>query len=320
MKFWEKLRLRGRILGLSPMDGVTDAPFRYMAAKYGRPDVIFTEFVSVDGLHFATGVKRERMLKAFVKARDVGNLAHKPFEIAQIFGSKPEFFAEAAVIIEQLGFDGVDINMGCPAKNVSENGCGAGLIRTPRLAIEIVQTVRKATKLPVSIKTRLGVSEKAEMKEWIAAIMEAEPACISLHGRTLKQMYAGEADWEAIGEAAEIVHCKGGIILGNGDIKSVADLQAKIEKYGVDGGLIGRAAQGNPAVFAGINEPTIEQKKKWMNEHAKIYEKVYGDNWFVPMRKHLAWYAHGFAGAGELRQKLVRVSKASEVKQITESR
>lgn len=302
-------------MGLSPMDGVTDGAMRYMSAKYGNPDIMFTEFVSVDALHYATGERRERLLKTFVKAGEVGELEDRPYEIAQVFGRTPELFAEAALIIEQLGFDGIDINMGCPAHKVEEQGSGAGLIRTPALAQEIIKAVQRTTKLPVSVKTRIGVdSDVAE--EWMEALMEVNPANISLHGRTLRQLYQGSADWEAIARAAVVVHKYGGHILGNGDITSIQDLGFKIQEYGVDGGLIGRAAEGNPAVFVGMDEPTQIQRLKWMVEHAHIFETIFGAGNFMPMRKHLAWYCKGFPGAVELRMKLMQTNSAVEVEKL----
>lgn len=345
MSFWDNLyRGNHAVIGMSPMDGVTDAPFRYMVAKYGRPDVIFTEFVSVDGLRYAEGIKKERMLLGFVKARDVGDKFSNPkfsnsqimwpYEIAQVFGNKPEYFVEAAKLIESLGFDGIDINMGCPAKNVSENGCGAGLIRTPKLAQEIILATKAATKLPVSVKTRIGVSSYSEMEEWIQALCEVRPANISLHGRTLKQLYQGSADWEAIGRAAEIVHKNGLHILGNGDVNSLSDAAEKVERYGVDGVLIGRAAEGNPGIFNSQitndkfsnDDSSREQRLAWAVEHASVYEKVFKPSdardddfrWFLPMRKHLAWYAHGFPGAVDLRMALMRTKNAGDVKDIVE--
>ncbi len=350
--FWDELYRRNRpVVGLSPMDGVTDAPFRYMVAKYGSVhtqheesphtgyagggvDVIFTEFVSVDGLHYATGDKRERLLQAFIRARDVGELhtQHEesphtgyagdkpwPYEIAQVFGHTPAFFAEAAEIIERLGFDGVDINMGCPAHKVEEHGSGAGLIRTPALAQEIVRVTKAATKLPVSVKTRIGV-DRDEATEWMEALCEVRPATISLHGRTLKQLYQGKADWEAIGRAADVTHRHGGHILGNGDIQSFSEGMEKVKAYGVDGFLIGRAAEGNPGVFLSSGIPLEnakrEQRLAWAVEHARVYEAVFGAGNFMPMRKHLAWYAHGFPGASELRQRLMTVNSAGEVAEI----
>lgn len=306
------------MIGLSPMDGVTDAAMRYMTAKYSHPDLMITEFVSVDALHYASGERRERLLKTFVKARDVGELAQKPRELAQIFGTKPELFKEAAELIERLGFDGVDINMGCPAHKVEEQGSGAGLIRTPKLAQEIIRATKSATSLPVSVKTRIGV-DKIVVEEWMEELLEAEPVHISLHGRTLRQLYQGEADWEAISRAAAVVHRHGGTIYGNGDILSVEDGQAKVKKYKVDGFLIGRAAEGNPGVFSGDSEPSKEQRLAWLVEHAKLYEEIFGTTNFNPMRKHLAWYCKGFDGAVETRSRLMLTNSAKEVEAIVSS-
>lgn len=332
MSFWNDLIKRGKpIVGLSPMDGVTDAAMRYMTAKYGHPDVMFTEFVSVDALHYASAERRERLLKTFMRAQDVAPLQNRPYEIAQVFGHTPELFVEAATLVERLGFDGIDINMGCPAHKVEELGSGAGLIRTPKIAQEIVRVVKGATKLPVSVKTRIGVDHDVA-EEWMETLMEVEPAMISLHGRTLRQLYQGTADWETIARAARVVHEHGGQILGNGDIASVADGLARVEQYEVDGFLIGRAAEGNPAIFKSqISndkfsnwEQLRKQKLEWIREHARIFEKINkptvqqtNDNrWFLPVRKHLAWYAHGFPGAVELRAKLVQANSVEEVEKI----
>ena len=332
-------------LGLSPMDGVTDGAMRYMVAKYGHPDYLITEFVSVDALHHATGERRERLLKTFIKARDVRTyretppafgvptwpLARSPveespfpLEIAQIFGHDPEYFKEAAELIESLGFDGIDINMGCPMHKVEDQGSGAGLIRTPELAKEIVLAVKSCTKLPVSVKTRIGV-DKDIAEAWMEHLMEVKPVRISLHGRTLRQLYSGLADWEAIGRAAKIVHKHGGIIFGNGDVESIEKGKVLSEKYGVDGILIGRAAEGNPGIFTG-NQPTVEQRLEWMVGHAKVFESIFmpevekeGDHrWFMPMRKHLAWYCKGFEGAVEMRSRLMLTNGVAEVMRIAE--
>jgi tRNA-dihydrouridine synthase B len=330
-----------------------------MSAKYGHPDVVFTEFVSVDALAHAKEERSvDRVMRAFIKARDLGPLDSKPYEIAQVFGHTPELFYQAAVMIATLGFDGMDINMGCPAHKVEEQGSGAGLIRIPEVAKEIVRQAKAGMAdyaegkvtidnlavsamvkawvtahapaekvvgvLPVSLKTRLGVNEVI-VEAWMAHVMEVEPAMITLHGRTLKQLYQGEADWEAIGRAAEVVHGLGGHLLGNGDIQSLQDLQGKVKQYRVDGGLIGRWAEGNPAIFVGENEPSREQRLAWILEHVKIYEQTFKPkelteqdrkSWFMPMRKHLAWYCKGFPGAAELRVKLVMSNSREEVEQI----
>ncbi len=377
MNFWDDLYATGKpVLGLSPMDGVTDAAMRYMTAKYGRPssnpkskilnpkigvDLLFTEFVSVDALKHAKEEKSvDRVMRAFIKASDVGPLENKPYEIAQVFGHTPELFYQAAVMIATLGFDGMDINMGCPAHKVEEQGSGAGLIRFPVVAQEIVRQSKQAMvdfaegkvtiydldispmtrdwvkshsggkvskgTLPVSVKTRIGV-DKIVVEEWMETLMEVKPANISLHGRTLKQLYQGSADWEAIGRAAKIVHKHGGHILGNGDVISLQDGMDKVKQYGVDGFLIGRAAEGNPAIFLQGSvpcnvcgeqgtEPCMHKRLSWMVEHAQIYERVFGRDNFMPMRKHLAWYCKGFEGAVEMRTKLMQTNSADEVQEI----
>jgi nifR3 family TIM-barrel protein len=295
-----------------------------MVAKYGHPDFLITEFVSVDALHHATGERRERLLKTFKRAQDVAPLQNPPKEIAQIFGHTPEYFKEAARLIESLGFDGIDINMGCPMHKVEDQGSGAGLIRTPELAKEIVLAVKSATNLPVSVKTRIGV-DRDIAEEWMEHLMEVKPTHIALHGRTLRQLYSGSADWEAIGRAAKIVHKHGGIIFGNGDVESMADANEKAAKYNVDGILIGRAAEGNPGVFVGIY-PTPRQRLDWMVEHAKVFESIFkpevvkeGDyRWFMPMRKHLAWYCKGFEGAVEMRSRLMTTNSLDEVNKVLE--
>jgi len=341
--FWCELAKRGMILGLSPMDGVTDGPFRLMVARYGKPDLILTEFVSVDALRHVEEPKRvEQVLRAFLYSE-----MERPV-VAQVFGKEPELFYQAAVLVAELGFDGMDINMGCPARKVSEHGAGAGLIRTPNLACELVREAKRGMRdyaegrvelddleygvevkrrvrerggeqrrreLPVSVKTRIGVESEGEMAEWIEAVMEVEPAMLSLHGRSLRQMYTGRANWEAIGRAAEIVHRRGGLILGNGDVGSREEAEKKVSEYGVDGVILGRASFGKPAVFAGGELPTVEQKLGWILEHAKLHEQMYGKDYFLPVRKHLAWYARGFPGASELRAKLVMTNSVSDVEQ-----
>lgn len=330
--FWEDLN--SPIIGLSPMDGVTDAPFRYMVAKYGGPSVIFTEFVSVDGMKHGG----ERVFYPFIYDE-----IERPV-VAQVFGNDPELFYQAAVVIGALGFDGMDINMGCPAKKVEARGAGAGLIRDETTALEIIRKSRQGIDdwvegrvrlddvdvtreartwvkarvrvglkrvIPVSVKTRTGVDSNVS-RWWMDVLMEERPAMISLHGRTLKQLYQGMADWEAIGEAAEVVHKRSGHILGNGDVLSVGEAKARIKEYGVDGVLIGRGAQGNPGVFAG-SEPDTGTIIRWIMEHAKKYEETFPGDKFIPIRKHLAWYARGFPGASEVRGDLVRSNGVGDV-------
>ena len=230
MNFWRNIPRP--IIGLSPMDGVTDPSFRFITAKHGRPDVILTEFVNIQSAIYAP----ELMLRDFTYAE-----IERPV-VAQIYGKTPELFYQVAHIVGELGFDGLDINMGCPARKVAAAGCGAALIREPDLARAIIQAAQQGLQdwhngqslkslgirpsaidafkaanrrragidtiadrrlLPLSIKTRIGY-DRIVVKDWISTLVEEQPAAITLHGRTLQQGYKGDADWEAIAQAAEV--------------------------------------------------------------------------------------------------------------------
>lgn len=337
--FWEQLQKP--IIGLAPMDGVTDAPFRLMTAKYGKPDLHITEFTSVEGICYGN----VKGLKAFIFDQMERPVA------AQIFGANPESFYKVAFVVAELGFDGIDINMGCPARNVASKGSGAALIQTPQLAQEIVRMTRQGVQdwangktmedaglpeeiiktvyemypqrperreLPVSVKTRIGFNNNS-VEEWVKYLLEEKPVNISIHGRTLKQMYTGEADWEAIASAAKIIRQTETTVLGNGDIESIKDGLERTKRYGVDGFMIGRASFGNPWIFD-RSHGEVQQVERFQVaiEHAALFEKTFGSDHFVPMRKHLAWYCKGFHNASEVRQKLMRATNAQEVQQILE--
>jgi len=300
--FWNKLKKP--IIGLAPMDGVTDAPMRFITAKYGHPDVTFTEFVSAEGLRHS-----KRLLRDF-KYDEL----ERPI-VAQLFGGEPEAFFEAAKLVVKMGFDGVDINMGCPAKKVAGRGEGAGLIKNPALAAEIIAAVKRGVdgKIPVSVKTRIGYDQVDPT--WWEFLATQDLAAVSMHGRTFKQMYEGKANWEAISEAARIIRSERTVFLGNGDVASRQDGEEKVQKYGVDGLLIGRTVWGNPWVFTG---EAVEPKKKLevALEHSRKFEEIFPEDRFFIMRKHLSWYAHGFENATDLRQKLVMTNCADEVEKV----
>ena len=358
MNFWQKIDKP--IIGLSPMDGVTDASFRFITAKYGGPDVTFTEFVNVETAFFAP--------QTFIK-----DLTYDPIErpvVAQIYGHTPEMFYKVAHIVCELGFDGLDINMGCPAKKVAAKGSGAALIRTPELARTIIQSARQGIQdwrdgqtladigidpefrtridlakrlrdrketavercwIPLSVKTRIGY-DCVVVEEWMQTLLAENLAAITLHGRTLKQGYKGDADWEAIGRAVEIAKNSATLILGNGDLKHMDAVCRRVRETGVDGVLFGRAAQGNPWIFRAkdrvkqalrsavdvtIQAPSIglEERFRVLIEHSRHFEEHSMIRSFVGMRKHLAWYCCGSPGAAELRAQMVRVSHIEEVVQ-----
>jgi tRNA-dihydrouridine synthase len=275
MNFW--LEITKPIIGIAPMDGVTDASFRYMTGKHGGPDVTLTEFVNIQSAFYSP----HTLLKDFTYS-DI----ERPV-VAQIYGKTPELFYRVAHIVCELGFDGLDINMGCPARKVAATGCGAALTRAPQLARHIIRAVKRGIQdwyegrtlndaglgndvieeiklanrrrsghetsrqrraIPVSVKTRLGYDRNV-IDEWLPTLLEENLAAISLHGRTLEQGYKGEADWNAIGRAVEIAKGSNTLILGNGDVHDLRDAHRRVRETRVDGVLIGRGAQGNPWLF-----------------------------------------------------------------------
>jgi tRNA-dihydrouridine synthase len=345
--FWQDLKQnlptgRQAILGLSPMDGVTDAAFRYMVAKYSHPDVIFTEFTNVEGLS-----------RGVVKLLD--DFIYSPIErpvIAQIFGTTPGDYYKVAFMVCEMGYDGIDINMGCPDNDVAKRGGGAALILNPVLAKQIIRSVQQGIidwtngkkieevvehehmltfirsfilknnikvfrkQIPVSVKTRIGYSDIV-VTEWVKHLLETDIDNISIHGRTLKQMYTGLANWDEIGKAAEIIKQTRTTVLGNGDVKTVEEALQKTEQYNLDGVLIGRAVFGNPHFFSGkMFELSVSDRLQLCLEHAQYYVENLPNKPFIALRKHLAWYMKGFDGASELRNRLVRISNIEELKNI----
>lgn len=309
MNFWKKLKKPFFVL--APMANVTDAAFRQIIAKYGKPDVTYTEFVSADGLCSAGKKALLIDLKHSKKEKPI---------VAQIFGADPEKIFKAARIIEKLGFDGLDINMGCPDKNVVKQGAGAALIKNPELAKRIVLAAKAgAPKLPISIKTRIG-DTKDNLKDWLPHLLETKPAAIIIHCRTRKEMSKVKAHWEAIKEAVKIAKGSGVLIIGNGDVIDIKDGKEKVKQSGCDGVMIGRGVFGNPWAFnKKIDHQKITAKKRLevMIEHTKLFEKLLGKHKpFHIMRKHYKAYASGFDGAKELRVKLMTAENLKEVKKI----
>jgi tRNA-dihydrouridine synthase B len=311
--FWEKLPRP--MVGLSPMDGVTDAPMRFIAKKYGEPDVIYTEFVSAEGLWRIQ--KRGEMTHKIWNELRFDESEH-PI-VAQLFGSDPDSFYEATKIVATMRFDGIDINMGCPSPGLEKRGGGAGLIRDYGLAHRVIEAVRRGVvdmskEIPVSVKTRIGSSSPD--KEWWEVLAKEELSVVAMHGRTFKQLYSGKADWEVLREAAAVIKESGALFLGNGDIEKFSIFNDQFSND-IDGVLIGRAAIGNPwALRKDGKEPSVEEKLKVALEHARVFEENLPGNKFEVMRKHLTWYAHGFDGAGGLRRKLVQTNSADEVGEI----
>ena len=304
--FWDKLPKPFFVL--APMADVTDAAFRRIIAKYGKPDVTWTEFVAVDGLLSAG---RDILLRDLAYTE-----AERPI-VAQVFGSKPENFHKVAQLVSELGFDGIDINMGCPDRNVEKQGSGAGMIKTPELAVDVINaTIEGANGLPVSVKTRIGYN-KVELETWLPKLLTTKLSAVTVHARTRKEMSDVPARWEHVARAVEIAKGTGTLIIGNGDVKDLADAREKATATGADGVMLGRAIFGNPWQFnkeIHIEDISLEQRFAVMIEHTKLFEELLGDiKNFAVMKKHYKAYVNGFDGAKELRVKLMEADSSADV-------
>jgi nifR3 family TIM-barrel protein len=323
MNFWQKLaaekvKEKKPIIVLAPMADVTDAAFRRTIAKYGKPDVTWTEFVSADGL-FLGG--REALLPDLMFTD-----AERPI-VAQFFTSRPEMMKKAAELARELCFDGIDINMGCPDRSIEKQGAGAAMIKNPKLAREIIRAAKEGAKgdstkgekdLPVTVKTRIGYN-KNELETWLPEILAEEPAVVTVHARTRKEMSKVSARWEEVKRAVEIrdrVSSKSKtLIFGNGDVMNIEQAQKKVDETGCDGVMLGRAIFGNPWLFSGRDPVTISipEKLSVMVEHTKLFEELLPKKNFAIMKKHYKAYVNGWEGAKEFRMQLMEAENAAEV-------
>ena len=318
--FWSKLKRP--IFVLAPMADVTDAAFRRLIAKYGKPDVLWTEFVSADGLALAPEEGRRKLLLDLQYSE-----SERPI-VAQFFTSNPENMKKAAILARELGFDGVDINMGCPDKSIEKQGAGAAMMKNPKLARKVIRAAKEgAGDLPVSVKTRIGFN-RPELETWLPEILKENPAVVTVHARTRKEMSKVPARWEFVKRAVEIRNeyalrqAQGEnertLIFGNGDVKDLEDAKNKVEETGCDGVMLGRAIFGNPWLFSG-KLPTLEEKLNILIEHTELFEKLLGEvKNFAIMKKHFKAYVNGFDGAAELRGELMETENASCVREIIE--
>lgn len=315
--FWEKLPKP--IFVLAPLANVTDAAFRRIIANYSKmqsavPYVTYTEFVSADGLALANEEGKKKLMRDLVFSD-----AEHPI-VAQFFTSNPAHMEAAAKLAQDSGFDGVDINMGCPDKSIEKQGGGAALIKNPERARELIRAAKKgAPNLPISVKTRLGYN-KDELDTWLPEILKEEPAVVTIHARTRKEMSLVPARWERVKRAVEIRNEMGSktLIIGNGDLKDVADMEAKVKESGADGAMIGRGVFGTPWLFG--SSKTKEEGLHIAIEHAKLFEELLGDiKNFAIMKKHFKAYAEGFSGAKELRIELMETKNAQEIEKVIHS-
>ncbi len=315
--FWHTLQRP--FLVLAPMADVTDAAFRRMIARYGKPDVIWTEFVSADGLYHT----REVQHLADAHNPLMFDLRYDPGErpiVAQLFTANPDMMEYAARLIADLGFDGVDINMGCPDRSVEKQRAGAALMKDPARARELIRAAKRGVegRIPVSVKTRVGYN-KVELETWLPELLAESPAAITVHARTRKEMSDVPARWEHVRHAVELrnklQHSSGNSytrIIGNGDVATPAQGRAYAAEFGADGVMIGRGIFGNPWLFS---ERVPEQAERFrvLVEHCFAFEELCSHKSFSVMKKHFKAYVHGFEGAAALRDRLMQCSSAKEV-------
>ncbi|MFZ1301516.1 MAG: tRNA-dihydrouridine synthase [Candidatus Microsaccharimonas sp.] len=313
--FWNELPKPFFIL--APMEAVTDVVFRHVVAKAGAPDIFFTEFVNAASFCSPKGAHSTRGRLAFTEDE-------QPM-VAQIWGKNPEHFREMAHGLKKLGYKGIDINMGCPAKDVVKTGGGSGLIRTPELAAEIIAATKEAG-LPVSVKTRLGDVKIDEWRGWLTHILKQDVVNLTIHLRTRKEMSKVDAHYELISEIKALRDeiAPQTLLSINGDIRDRAHGLELVEKYGVDGVMIGRGIFQNPFAFA-KNEATPTEPKssaqllELLNYQLDLfdkYDKELEPRKFDPLKRYFKIYVRDFPGASELRDKLMHSKSTAEVREL----
>lgn len=321
--FWEELQQP--IFALAPMEDVTDTSFREVVAGISAAEylhVLYTEFTSVDGMNHPKGKIRvgERLI---VSESERELLRQKNIRlVAQIWGNKPELFYKIArEITDEYAFDGLDINMGCPVKNVVKNGCCSALINEPELAKEIILATMEGTSLPVSVKTRTGISAH-HTEEWMAHLMQTKPAAVILHGRTQRQQSEGLADWNEIEKGARVRDALSPQtkFLGNGDVTSVAQARELCELHRLDGVMVGRGIFHNPWFFSPEKTSvTKTEKLEQLLLHTRIFERNWGGRKNLNILKRFyKIYTHEFEGASKLRAELMEARTFEEVYRIVE--
>lgn len=299
--FWTSLPKH--FSALAPMEDVTDAAFRRLLVRYGRPDVFFTEFTSVSGLNSPEG--RESVSHRLLFDED-----ERPI-VVQIWGKDPDEYYQGVRSLLPYGFDGIDINMGCPVKKIIKQGCCSALINDPTLASEIIDAVREASNgTPVSVKTRIGFDSKVT-ERWAELLLGKGLSALTVHGRIAEELSKYPADWDEIKKVVDIRNATGAktLVIGNGDIDSLSQGKEYCIKYGVDGYMIGRGIFKDPWIF----NPRIDRGKRTSSmridmliDHLNLYEEIWEDTKNLNnMRKFFKMYIKGFDGAPQIRSELM---------------
>lgn len=311
------VELKNRYI-LAPMAGVTDLPFRLLCKEQGA-GLLCMEMISAKALQY-----KNRNTKALLQI----DLREYPVSL-QLFGADPDIISEQAKAIEELPFQILDINMGCPVPKVVKNGEGSALMKNPRLVYDVVYKTVRAISKPVTVKIRKGFDEEHVNAVEIAKIIEeAGGAAVAVHGRTREQYYSGKADWDIIRQVKEAVSIP---VIGNGDVTGSLAAEQLLEETGCDGVMIGRGCQGNPWIFRELNEyeetgkvphrPSKKEIKEMMLRHAQLQIELKGDYLGIrEMRKHVAWYTKGMEGSAKLRDEINRVESYEELEKLLNER
>jgi nifR3 family TIM-barrel protein len=334
MNIWQNLKNKNTkrpLVVLAPMADVTDPAFRKLIAKYGKPDALWTEFVSADALIMAPK-KKKKTEKFSAYQKIFADLDFHKSEhpiISQLFSANPERMENACELVANLGFDGIDLNMGCPDKNIIKSGSGAGHIKDSKLAVEIILAAKrgilksKNPNIALSVKTRIGFN-KDELEIWLPKILKTNPALVTIHARTKKEMSLVPANWDRVKRAVEIrdeiqanlPNSEKTLIFGNGDVKNVEEAFVRAKETNCDGVMIGRGIFGKPWLFENLNQGknhnnlSFENRLKILIEHIKLFEKLVPHKNFNIMKKHFKAYVEGFDGAKELRINLMESQNA----------
>jgi tRNA-dihydrouridine synthase len=312
--FWKELPQPFTVL--APMDGVTDVVFRQIIVEIGKPDVLFTEFTMTDGL---VSKGRDKVAERLLITEE-----QKPI-IAHIWGKTPEHYYQVAKELRGSGFAGIDINMGCPVRAVVNRGSCSALIKNPSLAKEIIEATREgAGDLPVSVKTRIGF-EKEALVEWIAFLLEQNLPALTLHLRTVRELSKVPAHWKLMPKIMELRNkiAPETVIIGNGDLMSLAEIHEKYEQYGCDGFMVGRGLFTNPWLFnpkIDIEKISIQERIDVFLHHIALFEKQWsGAKHFALLKKFAKTYIQNFPDTAIFREKLMETKTLEELKTILQS-
>lgn len=298
--YQEILKEKGFITALAPMEGVTNSVFRSVISEIGKPDLFFTEFLNVEGF---CSKGREKVIQ---------RLDFTPTEqpvVVQLWGNVPEYYAKTIRYVKGLHPAGIDINMGCSVRDVLSSGRGSALINDKVLAKEIIAAVKESSgDLPVSVKTRIGY-EKIDLENWIGFLLEQGLSMLTVHGRLAKEGYSTPARWNEIAKCVTLRNtvAPDTLILGNGDVKSMDQLEDYVKMYKVDGVMIGRYILNNPWIFSGREEILKEERIMILRKHMEIFKSYdQEEKLFDSQKKYIKAYINNFEGAGDLRMELMQ--------------